>query len=655
MIKVAHRAPNSTRLNDTWSTMNKTQLDIQKEEQRDSFSPSSFSNHTPTTPSPSNPVLSYSQSHIQSRDSITSNSTTTSAVLNTPIDTSYQILPAYTDHSNRFYYRDLPLQDIDSKMTSTLATQSMIPSNDVHSNDNTQYIYTFHQGPQGQLAQSHELSVEYIHNDHEQQVNQFVPAQHQGILYGQQHLDISGWAPMSSSSTITHVNPQLMEPSPSRSLSPESNASHSPNVQAYDEIVIAPQITVLSTQPDEWYDGPSEWIRSVAQSHRQRRATYLANPKAWPKGEGEPKELQPLTDHCRYPHLWEVEQARTGLTEDAVVAKLMKKSQATIAKEFARCQKANEEFKPPRPMNSAMAFADFRRPQWGDMYSDMKTGSISTWLSAEWRALKDYRPEEFEWWTRVAKKYWDKYVEDYDYKFTRAPNGEGKGSKKRKAKAKETAAREKAIRMSQEAARRGSSRNGSRRSTKSDSMSTPMSIMMPNHQPFESPNVLGLTGVSHLTPTTLTPGSLPYNATGYFDGYSFPLTEDSRTPSPPQLLTPLEPSHLSHGQLHPHSPLPYQQQNYFYPTEAQMHFAHHQAAQQQQQHHHQQHQQQQQQHQQQQQQLHIAFCPNAGYYQPPLINPHEIFAPNQNHNQNHHIGLTHHVPTLAPYNIPSPQ
>ncbi|WWC93654.1 hypothetical protein V866_000489 [Kwoniella sp. B9012] len=620
--------------------------------------PGSPSYRYSTTPSPSIPALS--------RDSTNSNSTR----LQTPINHSHHHHhPSSSSFVSQEYSITDPFQtNSHSKMTTT-ATQ--LPQY-----NNTCTFTDTHSTPH---HQPYHLPIDYMHET----PNQYGQAYDQSMLHNQQHLGVQGWEPMISPFTI---NPQLMEPSPCRSLSPESNASCSPGIIATEEVPphppstatsasqIAPRMVITKSNTpsstDEWYDGPSEWIRSVAESHKQRRESYLANPKAWPKGEGEPKELQPLTDHCRFPHLWEVEQARKDLTEDAVVAKSMKKSEATIAKEFARCQKAGEEFKPPRPMNSAMAFADFRRPQWGDMYSDMKTGSISTWLSAEWRALKDLRPEEFEWWTRVSKKYWDKYVEDYDYKFTRAPNGEGKGSKKRKAKAKENAAREKAIRLSNEAARRSSRRSTSTRG----SLAPPMNIILPeqNHhsdqyQPFGSPNVLGLSGIPahHLTPTaTLTPthnGQIAY-ATGYFDGYTFPMTEGSRTPSPPQLLTPLEAPHSSHGSQghHSHSPgpSPYAQAAYFYPTQAQMNYSHQQA--QQQQLHQHQHQQQQHHH---QQQLQLNICHNAphtSYYQPPPPPPtaHEYYTHHQTpaQHQHHQIGtMGHHIPTLAPHNVPSPQ
>ncbi|WVW85762.1 hypothetical protein I302_107800 [Kwoniella bestiolae CBS 10118] len=628
------------------TTRERPQLSIQihSKHSSESQSQSQSSYHSPlsysSTPSPSIPALS--------RDSVISNSTTIQTPV--PINTlSTQEYPFSFDSPH-------------NKMTTSATAQQMSYA------DTCTYTNDSHSTPQAasHLHQPYHLGIEYTQETPTH--NHYVAHPYDtSVLHGQ-HLGVQGWTPMISAFTI---NPQLMEPSPSRSLSPESNASYSPSTLATEEIpptapapAPAPRMVITKSNAssasttDEWYDGPSEWIRSVAESHKRRRESYLASPKAWPKGEGEPKELQPLTDHCRFPHLWEVEQARRDLTEDAVVAKLMKKSETTIAKEFARCQKAGEEFKPPRPMNSAMAFADFRRPQWGDMYSDMKTGSISTWLSAEWRALKDLRPEEFEWWTRVSKKYWDKYVEDYDYKFTRAPNGEGKGSKKRKAKAKENAAREKAIRLSNEAARRNSRRSTSTRG----SLAPPMNIVLPDqqhqqhhnqYQPFGSPNVLGLTGIPthHLTPTTLTPthnGQLTY-ATGYFDGYTFPLTEGSQTPSPPQLLTPLEAPHSSHGH-HGHSqspgPSPYAQA-YYYPTQAQMNYAHQQAqAQQQQQLHHQ-----------HQQQLQLNIC-NSGpstYYQPPFqpqAAAHEYYT-HQTPTQGN--GSGGHIATLAPHTVPSPQ
>ncbi|OCF37801.1 hypothetical protein I316_00025 [Kwoniella heveanensis BCC8398] len=562
-----------------------------------------------------------------------------------------------------------------------------------HVNSMTATAHPFHTPPPSHFMnhphdQSHYFIASTINDPHH--LSPYDATHHQAMLYSnqQQHLNFGGWTPGTTSSTITHVNPQLMEPSPSRSLSPES-----PTETNFSPILVQSDTTPKAHKPnptsaDDWYDGPSAWIRSVAESHRQRRATYLANPKAWPKGEGEPKVLQPLTDHCRFPHLWEVEEARKGLTEDMVVSKLMRKSEATIAKEYARCQKAGEEFKPPRPMNSAMAFADFRRPQWGDMYADMKTGAISTWLSAEWRALKDFKLEEFEWWTRVAKKYWDKYVEDYDYKFTRAPNGEGKGSKKKKAKARENAAREKAMRLSAEAARRGSarstaSRRGAKNANGAGGLAPPMSISMPDQQhqhlsATSSPNHLGLANLPHLTPT----GTVQYAPTGYFDGITY--SENSRTPSPPQLLTPLEAPHQ-------HPPHSYTHPGYFYPTPSQMEYAHHHAQQQHQhitgQHQNQSQNQNQHQHQHQHQPgmtLQVSVldngCTNGSYYQPQSSHgPEDYYHQHSQHqhqhlhqhqhqhqNQQHHYQHSHpmhgqppsqggSIPTLAPYNIPSPQ
>ncbi|WWC71704.1 uncharacterized protein I206_105662 [Kwoniella pini CBS 10737] len=615
-----------------------------------------------TTPSSSLPTLS--------RDSIASiDSYSYSTRIQTPINNQQQassstsFYPPNTASSITSFQSE---ESYDSKMTTTNILSNHQPYS-MPSDYNCNSTFNDPHSESQVLSHPYQLPIDYLQETTNHSAGTYEPS-----LSHAQHLGISGWAPMLSSFTI---NPQLMEATPSRSLSPESNATLSPEAIATEDIpvprTIAPRMVIIKSasttfSTDEWYDGPSVWIRSVAESHKQRREAYLANPKAWPKGEGEPKELQPLTDHCRFPHLWEVEQARKDLTEEAVVIKLMKKSEATISKEFARCQKAGEEFKPPRPMNSAMAFADFRRPQWGDMYTDMKTGSISTWLSAEWRALKDLRPEEFDWWTRVSKKYWDKYVEDYDYKFTRAPNGEGKGSKKRKAKAKENAAREKAIRLSNEAARRSSSRsinNGNRRSGNSrGSLAPPMNIILPEHQqhqqlhqfqPFGSPNVLGLSGLPqhHMTPTTnITPGgtSMPYNTTGYFDGYTFPSTEGSRTPSPPHLLTPLDATHSSHV----HSPGYHPQQAYFYPTQAQINYAHHHAQQAQFQ--------QQQQHQinPQHQQLQINICNTGTYFQPPsqtIMNNHEFFTHSQHHQQTPTQGINHHLTTLAPNNIPSPQ
>ncbi|WWC90837.1 uncharacterized protein L201_005774 [Kwoniella dendrophila CBS 6074] len=680
-------------------------IDIQPNNQFQSFdsplySSTSTSTKTPyseSTPSPSIPALS--------RDSVISNNSTT--FIQTPINlfqsssTSSYFIPSHSDYSKMSTTTAThPHQPISIDMDSSMSSSSIPTSTPFHHHTSTSSLSYENQAPQHHFNQPYHLAINYL-QDTTATPNQHVNSFDQSYLQHTQqtHLGVSGWTPMISPFTI---NPQLMGSTPSRSLSPESNASFSPSILTAAEdlgnstlplplpLPVTPTSLPLTasmhvpqqqqssanakvgntssscSSTDEWYDGPSEWIRSVAEAHKQRREGYLSNPKLWPKGEGEPKELQPLTDHCRFPHLWEVEEARKGLTEESVVSKLMKKSEATITKEFARCQKAGEDFKPPRPMNSAMAFADFRRPQWGDMYSDMKTGSISTWLSAEWRALKDLRPKEFEWWTRVSKKYWDKYVEDYDYKFTRAPNGEGKGSKKRKAKAKENAAREKAIRLSNEAARRSSSRSlnsaASRRSTslvaRNPSLAPPMNILLPDqlntqqYQPFGSPNILGLSGIPHhhLTPTsTLTPttnGQLTYNnsTAGYFDGYTFPLTEYSTTPSPPQLLTPLEAPRSSHGYSHNQSPGPGQfQQNYFYPTQAQMNYAHHhatQAAQQQQQ--------------QQHQQLQMNICNNAAYYQPPStgLTTHEYYSHPQ---QTPTHGIAHHIPTLAPQAIPSPQ
>ncbi|WVQ99886.1 hypothetical protein IAU59_007029 [Kwoniella sp. CBS 9459] len=669
MIHIENRAPLPSALHDTWSI----QPDLESHLSRSvtmSPSSSSLSNVSPSIC----PTLA--------RDSVVSINT---SIRTPPATSSGAGAGATAGYS--YFSRTQPFSDhchnrarLNMTAPGSLATQQhdhlATTSHPFHTPPSNHFMYHTQEHPHYFMTSNdpHHLSP-------------YDATHQQAMLYGSQSqpLGFGGWTPGNTNSAITHVNPQLMEPSPSRSLSPES-----PSETTFSPMPVQTESTPkpLKANPstaDEWYDGPSAWIRSVAESHRQRRATFLANPKAWPKGEGEPKVLQPLTDHCRYPHLWEVEEARKGLTEDMVVAKLMRKSEATIAKEYARCQKVGEEFKPPRPMNSAMAFADFRRPQWGDMYADMKTGAISTWLSAEWRALKDFKLEEFEWWSRVAKKYWDKYVEDYDYKFTRAPNGEGKGSKKKKAKAKENAAREKAMRMSAEAARRGSTRSTRRggvgKSVNTGGLAPSMSITMPTDQHHlsvnSSPNVLGLTNLPHLTPT----GTMQYAPAGYFDGITY--SENSRTPSPPQLLTPLEAPHQ-------HPPHPYSHQSYFYPTPAQMEYAHHHA--QQQQHLTSQHQQHQHQYQtqgqnpQQQQQgmtLQVSVlgngCANGNYYQPPQSShgSEDFYHQDDQHQYHHqhqhqHQHQQHHyqnpqsshgqvqahggtVPTLAPYNIPSPQ